>query len=51
MATAMSRDGSAVTAAPTAVHSALVECRLIVVGAPDLSTLEGTRAGMIDVTL
>jgi hypothetical protein len=51
MATAMSRDGSPVTAAPAAVHSALVERRLIVVGAPNLSALAGARAGTIDVTL
>jgi hypothetical protein len=51
VAIAVSRDGSPVAAALTAVRDALDERRLIITGTPDLSTLAGVREGMIGVTL
>jgi hypothetical protein len=51
VAIAVSRDGSTVAAALTAVRDALDERRLIITGTPDLSTLAGVRAGTIGVTL
>jgi hypothetical protein len=51
VATAVSRDGSPVTAALTTVHGALTERRLVDTGSFDLSALAGARAGTIGVTL
>jgi hypothetical protein len=51
VATAASRDSSPTAAALTAACDALDECRLIIMGTPDLSALAGARAGRIDVTL
>jgi hypothetical protein len=51
VATAASRDGSPIAAALAIVHDAHDERRLVVTGAPDLSTLAGVRAGTIGITM
>jgi hypothetical protein len=51
VATAVSRDGSLITAVLAVARGALSERCLVVTGAPDLSALAGARAGTIGVTL
>jgi hypothetical protein len=51
VATAVSRDGSLITAVLAVARGALSERCLVVTGAPDLSALAGARAGTISVTL
>jgi hypothetical protein len=48
---AVTRDGSPVTAALTAVRSTFIERRPVIVGATGLSALAGARAGTIGITL
>jgi hypothetical protein len=50
-ATTTSCNGSPVAVALTAARDALDERHLVVTSVPDLSTLAGTRAGTIGVTL